>query len=246
MAERIIPFNELQEQVLDQLRDQGYMESTLTTYRRFYNRLHVFIHQCGTSIYTEEAGKEFLSELHVCSRTLSFYTCAVRRLNDFIAGNPYRSHHGNPSEKVAKAFSENLNGYLDTCRSIGNSNDTIIAKEKACISFLNFIEQVGCTDLYVLNAQLVSNALLIFDNKDNYAQIRLFLKYAAQKGITATDLSGIVPRYKRRKVLPTTYTPIRRYSKAEMVRNRLQYRVYQHYTRKDKTAFNTANAAGSI
>ena len=207
MAERIIPFNELQEQVLDQLRDQGYMESTLTTYRRFYNRLHVFIHQCGTSIYTEEAGKEFLSELHVCSRTLSFYTCAVRRLNDFIAGNPYRSHHGNPSEKVAKAFSEILNGYLDTCRSIGNSIGTIIAKEKACISFLNFIEQVGCTDLYVLNAQLVSNALLIFDNKENYAQIRLFLKYAAQKGITATDLSGIVPRYKRRKVLPTTYTP---------------------------------------
>ena len=68
MAERIIPFNELQEQVLDQLRGQGYMESTLTTYRRFYNRLHVFIRQCGTSIYTEEAGKEFLSELHVCSR----------------------------------------------------------------------------------------------------------------------------------------------------------------------------------
>lgn len=58
-----------------------------------------------------------------------------------------------------------------------------------------------------MNVKLVSQALLTFDNKDNYARVRMFLMFLADIGITESDLSGIVPRYKRREVLPTTYTP---------------------------------------
>ena len=58
-----------------------------------------------------------------------------------------------------------------------------------------------------LNTGLISQALLIYDNKDHYAIIRSFLGYLADNGLTQKDFSGIVPRHKRRKVLPTTYTP---------------------------------------
>ena len=39
MTENTIPFDELMQQVLDQLKNQGYKDSTLADYRRLYNRV---------------------------------------------------------------------------------------------------------------------------------------------------------------------------------------------------------------
>ena len=52
-----IYFNELCEAVLNQLRTQSYMDSTLTTYKRFYNRLHAFINERDSDVYTKEHGR---------------------------------------------------------------------------------------------------------------------------------------------------------------------------------------------
>ena len=90
MTENTIPFGELMQQVLDQLKNQGYKDSTLATYRRTYNRVHMFINQLGTDIYTKETGDEFLHSMSVCKHTLALQTCVIRRLNDYIDGNPYR------------------------------------------------------------------------------------------------------------------------------------------------------------
>ena len=207
MTENTIPFGELMQQVLDQLKDQGYKDSTLATYRRTYNRVHMFINQLGTDIYTKEAGDEFLHSMSVCKHTLALQTCVIRRLNDYIDGNPYRCHHGNPSEEVAEIYAIVLDKYLDACKDSGNSPATIRVKRRSCVLFLNYIEQAGCLGFSDLDAGLISQALLIYSNKDSYACIRLFLKYLADRGIIRSDLSRVVPRYKRRKVLPTTYTP---------------------------------------
>ncbi len=90
---------------------------------------------------------------------------------------------------------------------MGNKPTTVIEKKKSCILFLKYIGQAGCVDFSTLDAGLAGQALLIYTNKDNYARIRQFLKYLTDKGYTKTDFSGVVPHYKRRKVLPTTYTP---------------------------------------
>lgn len=207
MTENTIPFGELMKQVLEQLKNQGYMDSTLAVYRRTYNRVHVFINQLGTDIYTKEAGEKFLHSTSVCKHTLTAYACAVRRLDDHIDGKPYRCHHDVPSREVTAIYAVVLEEYLDECKKSGNSPATIHAKKRACVSFLNHIKQAGCLELSTLDAGLVSQALLIYSNKDNYAIIRLFLKFLADRGIMQSDLSKVVPRYKRRKVLPTTYTP---------------------------------------
>lgn len=161
----------------------GYMDLTLTIYRRTYNRIHTFINQCGTDIYTREAGEAFLGTTHVCRSTFTAYNCAVRRLNDYMEGNPYRCHHGNLSEKVTETYVDITDGYLDECRNSGNKPAAIYAKERACVSFLNYIKQAGCSELLELDAELVSRALLIYSNKDNYARIRMFLKHLFDKGI---------------------------------------------------------------
>lgn len=207
MTEKFFDFTSLMDHVISQLKEQNYMESTLAIYRRIYNRVHSLMRQCGTETYTCEIGRMFLGNAHVGRSTYSTYSCAIRRLDDSIAGNPYRCHHGNPCLKVPEVFEHILNEYVSECAAAGNKPATIQAKEKTCIQFLKQIEQAGCTDISNLSVGQAAHALLIYTNKDYYARVRQFLRYLADKKVTGTDLSGIVPRYKRRKVLPTTYTP---------------------------------------
>lgn len=207
MAEKTLNFHKLSDCVINQLKKQNYMDSTLMVYRRIYNRIYSLMKKLGIETYTPEIGRQFLDSVNVCRSTFSAYTCAVRRLNDYIDDIPYRCHHGSQLEKVPEDLSNILNEYLNECSNTGNKSPTILAKKKTCVRFLNCIKQIGCNDIGDLNAGKISQALLIYDNKDNYARIRQFLRYLYDSGLIKTDFSGIVPHYKRRSVLPTTYTP---------------------------------------
>ena len=87
-------FDDLMKAVLEQLKSQKYMDSTLTVYRRTYKRIHIFLNHHGTDIYTHELGKAFLADSNVSKTTFVAYSCAVRRLDNYIDRKPYRCHHG--------------------------------------------------------------------------------------------------------------------------------------------------------
>ena len=59
MGTTILPFDELMKAVLEQLKSQKYMDSTLTVYRRTYKLIYIFMNHHGTDIYTHELGKAF-------------------------------------------------------------------------------------------------------------------------------------------------------------------------------------------
>ena len=207
MTQKAVSFNELMDGVLDQLRTNGYMESTLTIYRRTYSRIRVFINRFDTDFYTPEIGAKFLAYTKVKKSTASAYACAIRRLNDFIESKPFRSHHDCPHVQAPPEFTSILEEFLLECIDSGNKPATLQFKERTCGLFLDSLKKGGCTDLSCLDAGRVSRSLLTFSNKERYAVIRQFLRFLADKSITETDLSGIVPHYRRRKNLPTTYTP---------------------------------------
>lgn len=207
MTENILLFRDLKEHVLIQLKDQGYMDSTITVYRRFYNRVNSYLNQMNTAIYTKSIGDSFLSTLNVSDTTSVSYRCAIRRLNDYLDGLPYRCHHGNHCDCVVNIYASVLDGYLNYCKGINNKPATIHAKERSCVIFLNCLESNGCLTLSELSSEIVSQALLCFDNKDNYALIRLFLRYLFKEGYIKSDFTGIVPHYKRKQILPTIYSP---------------------------------------
>ena len=207
MAQRAVPFNELTEGVLDLLKTNGYMESTLTIYRRVYNRVWKLLNQCGTDIYTHDTGTDFLAGTNVKNSTYTTYVCAICRLDDFIDGKPFRSHHDCPHVQAPQEFKCFLDEYLQECLDQGNKPATLKSKEVTCGLFLDLLKRNGCTDISQLETSIVSRSLLTFSNKDRYAVIRQFLRFLADKGITEMDRSGIVPHYRRRKPLPTTYTP---------------------------------------
>ncbi len=120
MAQMVIPFNELMEEVLDQLRNKGYMESNLTVYRQTYARVRTLLNECGTDIYTHEIGVKFLTGTKVKRSTYTAYACAIRRLDDFIDGKPYRSHHGSPLVQVSPMITCVLQRKLQKCRDKDN------------------------------------------------------------------------------------------------------------------------------
>ena len=169
------------ESVLRQLREQNYKETSIANYRRFYDRLYDFMSQNSIEFYTEEVGQRFFDSIDVGESTYSFYAVAVRRINDFINGEPYRCHHQVADVEIPAAFTEAVNAFLTECERSGNKSVTIKQKKKSCGLFLQEIEKLGCTDLSCLNVQLVSQALLIFENKDHYAVCRQFLGFSAKQ-----------------------------------------------------------------
>lgn len=206
MEEKKIPFNQLKEAVLCQLKEHGYKDSTLTNYRRFYDRITSFLTNNGIVYYSSEIGKEFLASTHVKSITQVAYTCAVRRLDDYINNRPYRCHHGGETLRIPECYVEVLNSYICRCKEKGNRKSTVKAKEVTITQLLNFLWENDCYELSCLNPSLLTRALLIYRNKDNYSQVREFLTYLSNTGITTIDFSGIVPHYRKKKVLPTVYT----------------------------------------
>lgn len=206
MTENTLIFQELAEKVINQLKEQHYKDSSLDIYRRIYNRVFQFMEQNGISEYTAETGKAFLDITNVSKSTFASYSCAVRRLNDYITGKPYRCHRSSLKDEVLEIYGDILQGYLEKCSEDGNKQATLSIKSRSCTLFLKYIEQLGYTDISSLNTEIISKALLIYSNKDNYAIIRMFLKYLYAEDYTKQDFSGIVPHYKRRSTIPTTYT----------------------------------------
>ncbi len=202
-----LSFDELSESVLKQLSDQKYMDSTLTVYRRTFNRIHVFMERHGINAYTREIGEQFLDNCKVSDSTMTAYKCAVRRLNDYLEGIPYRCHKTDAEIQVPDVFSEFFEGYLARCKNDGNKQRTISTKKKSCASFLRQLYADEVKDLASLSTDQISCAISIFDNKDDLDRLRQFLRYLADTKVTKKDFSGIVPRLKRVRGIPSVYSP---------------------------------------
>lgn len=73
-----IPYDDLVDMVLMQLKQQHYMDSTLVTYKRTYRRIKEFMQANAIKDYKPEAGQQFLNNQNVAPSTMSAYACAVR------------------------------------------------------------------------------------------------------------------------------------------------------------------------
>ena len=69
MAEKTLNFHKLSDCVINQLKKQNYMDSTLMVYRRIYNRIYSLMKKLGIETYTPEIGRQFLDSVNVCRST---------------------------------------------------------------------------------------------------------------------------------------------------------------------------------
>ena len=178
-------YDDLVDAVISQLSNQNYMESTLIVYRRTYRRIKAFMLSEGICDYNQKIGSLFLAKQNVAPSTLVSYKCAVR-LNDFYNGKEFRCHHEGNTPKICFEFKELLDGFLNDCMKRGNKKGTIIHKQYTCVLFLNFLSENDCHDISLINADIVTRALLIFSNTDTL----LCFMYA--RGIRAQEVCDMM------------------------------------------------------
>jgi integrase len=160
--------------------------------------------------YNESVGELFLTgyikeNAFSISHLLQLKTI-LRRLNELSAGIDFRLIKTLPEAPPPLQFEGGLVSYLETCSGIGNKNNTVARKRGFCREFLTYLADAGCSGFFELNTKYICQAALKLTNKDSYAIIRSFLRHLYETGATNHDLSGIIPKYRRRIPLPTTYT----------------------------------------
>jgi len=192
------------------LESKGYKTGTMDNYRRTLNQISVFMKVRGITEYCESVGDLFLAEcleVHIPSaQYLRHMKTVLRRLADLNNGADFTLTRRLPEPAPPSQFAGLLESYLESCVRMGNKEDTVQGKRRFCREFLRNLIGVGCSGICDINTTLVCQAVLKLSNKDSYAVIRSFLRYLFETSVIKHDLSGVIPKYRRQAILPTTYT----------------------------------------
>jgi len=202
--------DQLSAELMKQLASKGYGHGTMDNYRRAISRVGKYMKRKGINEYNEEVGKAYMADHFARSDISNFYRMymktVLRRLNDINIGIEYRLIEPKITLSIATHYSKLLDSYILACTNLGNKERTLSVKRKVCGEFLCSLVDFGCVDTQEINTDYICRSLLRFNNKDAYTVICSFLHYLYENNVVNADFSGIVPKYHRGKVLPTTYT----------------------------------------
>lgn len=210
MEKRNRPIEALTCGLLEQLELKFYGKDTLGNYRRILKNLALYMQNNEVPAYSSEVGKAFIKD-YISNHEISVsfqksINTVIGRINDYCEGNKYSPQRKKPSVKLPENYAVLLEDYLSFCKQEGNRAGTIKGKRKFCGDFLMFLMTLGCNDIRDINSTQICKACLMFNNKDAWAAIRMFIKYIYKENIVEYDYSTIVPHYTRPFVIPATYS----------------------------------------
>jgi site-specific recombinase XerD len=187
----------------------GYSSATIDTYQWVLSRLDKFMTERGETNYTTETGKVFLEkELnaeHYPSSHLKHTRIAIRRLNDFIAGEFTLVLTKNAP--VPDCYTQYFHGYLENLRLQGLRESTVKEHYYSCSKMLRILYSLQIHDLSKIQSQNIYDVFTKSNDKKNIsASLRSFLRYLFKSGILAYDFSVFVPSVRGRKPIPSVYT----------------------------------------
>lgn len=198
------------EGLLEELQLKCYGKETLNNYQRILKKLALYMQMNEVSTFSSEIGNAFVEEyIYTHEISVSFQKAIrtiVGRLNDYCNGREYSPQRKKPFVKLPENQAVLLEGYLSFCKQEGNRARTIRGKRKFCGDFLIFLMTLGCNDIKDINSPQICKACLMFNNKDAWAVIRLFLEYLYKENLIKYDYSTIVPHYTRSFVVPVSYS----------------------------------------
>ena len=196
--------------LLEQLELKSYRKDTLNNYRRILKKLSLYMQQNEVPAYSSDIGNDFIEDyVSKHNTSVSFQktiNTVIGRLNDYNEGRKYSLQQKKSPVKLPKNYIVLLENYLSFCEENGNRAETVKGKRRFCRDFLIFLMSLDCNSIKNIESTRICKACLMFDNKDSWAIIRMFLKYLYEKNVLEYDYSIIVPRYKRPFVIPATYS----------------------------------------
>lgn len=203
---------ELKEQLFQQVNANQYSESYKYYFKIRFIALEKFMSQNGLADYSEEVGQSFLEDYcytrNVSQATMDALNTFINRLNDINNGRGFVLRHfmGDPIS-LSVDFKEATNNYISSCRERGNVQTTLKWKTGKCTYFCFLIQQLGCESPGRLTASLATKACLQIKNKDAWRCVREFLQFLYERGYTDMDFSFVVPKARKKAVLPSVYSP---------------------------------------
>lgn len=207
-----VSFNGLLTSFLEYLQfERHYKQLTLGEYKRKLTKISSFMKRSEIAFYSPEVGLKYY-EHYVTKNPLQITTkkallTMVNRLNNFYLGSEYKICNITKFiDPLPQDFEQALDKFKANCSEKGNKDNTVKDKDRFLRSFLKNCIIQGCDSLFVLQPNQVMKACLKVTDKDSWAVIRTFLRFLQSTGKVKSDMSLLVPHYKRPIKVPVTYT----------------------------------------
>jgi integrase len=197
--------------LIEWLRDNSYSEDHTKKHREAATKIRKFMDANEINEYSHDVGQAFLKQRfkrEVCKQHRLRVECIVGRINDLHEGKTpsFLRLDAKIIMPLSYQSSSILKTYLNVCISNGNKISTIKQKKRFCDFFLRQLEAVGCTNIAEMKPEELIKVCLMFQDKNAWSPIRMFLKYLHDSSMIPSDYSSLVPHNKSSFVLPSVYS----------------------------------------
>jgi len=216
---------ELISTVLQKMSEMDYSPSTITSYRRFYNRFEMYAYKKGEHYFTEELGTKFLSEFYGCThdtirenspdKKLRTQVRYIRVLGDYqIHGVILRRKLGPTAASILPpSFQDVFETFRVECYARNLSVQGTYSRCNRIRHFIFFADEHGVSRLNDITPELLSNYVKTFINHSskgvaaNLVAVRSFLRYLFHNDYTDVDLTDALPAIKNNHAtkMPNTW-----------------------------------------
>ncbi|MCL1882449.1 MAG: tyrosine-type recombinase/integrase [Defluviitaleaceae bacterium] len=217
---------ELVKLVEKEMNRQQYNVKTIKVYRREWERLIEYAEGAEISHFTSELGEKFLMDVHGIDWRDPFSNPAYQRdqvnvrrrpiavLSQFQIHGTFLRNDYYSDNKVKTIFSGLMDEYVIHCKKRYNAEKTILYKERAVTRFMLFIEGKGVVAFETITPEHISDYVKTFIHAGKrtvatqLGELRMFLRFAHEKGYVQKDLSCVVPQLNSRRSneLPTIWS----------------------------------------
>lgn len=210
MQKQMKSFEDLEVELLDRMKARGCTPITVTGYRYLCNSVISWLRSNGFTGYSKEGGEKFLQnylETHERNQYYLNLRTVIYRLNDIIE-NTWNDVHSDKGKKftLSDEYNTVISKYCDWGKDIGLANGTIKLKRYAISWFLDELCRLNCYSLNQLSSSKIAMVCPKITDHNLWGEIRVFLRFLADFGMTEADYSTIVPHYSKPYVLPSVYS----------------------------------------
>ena len=203
-------FNELQEELLAKMEARGCTPVTVTGYRYLCNSVIDQLRNWGYETYTKGGGERVLEDYlktHGKNQYYSNLRTIIKRLSDLVDGI-WRDIHSNKAKKfeISDAYRILVDDYCDFGKNKGLVEGTIRIKRYAISWFFSELSELGCYHISDVTSKCIIKTCARITDHNLWGEIRVFLRYLSDEGITQADYSTIIPHFSKPYVIPSVYS----------------------------------------
>lgn len=205
-----IKLSALSSEMIREMRKRGYQESSIRNIMGQLKHLEKFISDNNLPGYTPGTGSDFITWFFADGKhsqsSMIGYVSLVHHLDDCFLGNGFHEKHLSKKEKMPSCYEFLTMQFLRHCaEDNGNAENSIACKESACRKFWIALHESGCDGPDSVTAEAVCKAASVLA-EHCWGFVREMLAFLATAGLFPCDFSTLVPRKRKKSLLPTVYS----------------------------------------